>query len=180
MDFSYDPFSEIGVWLWYYEIWQRPKKYLSDNCIHTFSQILIQFKFLLTLSYDSQWQLCNLSDICTRHSWKPLGNEKRSRPPASCTRYKCNVLHWLWKLEEKKGAQKIKFNHNLKRLTFHESSQTLRYCIGILFIVIYLICNTPSSLIIADAETQNQLALLSVCWEACRVLILFYLSEHLY
>lgn len=66
-----------------------------------------------------------------------------------------------WK--KKKGAQKIKFNHNLKRLTFHESSQTLRYCIGILFIVIYLNCNTPSSLIIADAETQNQLALLSVC-----------------
>lgn len=56
------------------------------------TQISMEIKVLLTLSYDSRWKLCNLCDICMRRNWKPLGNERKSRPRVRCIRCMCKSL----------------------------------------------------------------------------------------
>lgn len=80
MDFCYDPFSEI--FFWYYGIWQRQKKDLSQEMYKTLEQTsatdTTSHHFLLTLSYDSRWKLCNLSGTCMHHRLKPTGNGKGS------------------------------------------------------------------------------------------------------
>lgn len=117
MDFCSDPFCEI--FFWYYGIWRRQKKDMSKTLEQTSATdtILHNFFFLLTLSYDSRWKLCNLSGTCMRHRPKPTENGRGSGQLLSSTRCTCNSLLQHWELE-KRGQNRILVNYSCQGTHF--------------------------------------------------------------